>query len=128
MFGDRAHFESAGLYPHPASDARLAIRTLKEQFDIDASAHVPSDAHYVSLSSYDWVVALESDVASELDIPSTVKFESWAVDDPYGRPEEYVSCGRVIEGKLMEFGRRIDIAPAESSADRIEGTTEPSAE
>lgn len=107
LFGGRAHFESAGLCPQQAEDAQMAIKTLKERYGIDASGHMPCDVRYVSLSSYDLIVALESDVATELEIPASVKFESWAVDDPYGRPEEYVSCSQVVERKLQDLMRRL---------------------
>ena len=115
LFGNSAHFESAGLYPQPAADARMAIKTLKEQYGIEASGHMPSDVRYVSLSSFDLIVALENDVAQELAIPAGVRFESWTVDDPYtyGRPDKYkyIACGQLVEQKLRDLGRRLGLAP-----------------
>lgn len=87
----------------------MAIKTLKEQYGIDASGHMPSDVKYVSLSKYDLIVALEEDVPKVLDIPEHVSFELWTVADPYGRPDEYIACGRLIEKRLNDLGRRLNL-------------------
>jgi protein-tyrosine-phosphatase len=85
----------------------MAIKTLKEQYGSTPQVTCQATVRYVSLSSYDLIVALESDVGTELQIPASVKFESWTVDDPYGRPGEYVSCSQVIEKKLKDWMRRL---------------------
>jgi len=80
----------------------MAIKTLSEEYGIDASGYMPSDARYIGLSSYDLFVALDGDVAEVIEIPSCARFESWMVDDPYGRPDEYIACSRLIVQKLKD--------------------------
>jgi len=107
MFGERAHFDSAGIHPQAPEDARMAIKTLKKQYGIDASGHLPADIRFVSLSTYNLIVALDRDVAEALEIPPGIVFEAWDVRDPYGHPSEYVSCGQKIEEELTALIGRL---------------------
>jgi protein-tyrosine-phosphatase len=70
---------------------------------------MPSDVRYFSLSSYDLIVALENDAAEVLSIPSRVRFEAWAVADPWDRPQGYVACCQVIERKLRRLGSQLGL-------------------
>ena len=98
LFGNQAHFESAGLAPQAAADAARAIATLKAVYGIDASGHMPSNARYVGLSTWNVIIAFETNAEDELTIPAG-QFEYWSVDDPWDRRDEaYAECSRVIEG------------------------------
>src|SRR5260370_34810957 len=51
--------ESAGLRLVPSENAHNAIETLKRNFGIDASAHVPRALADVDLSPFDLIVAID---------------------------------------------------------------------
>jgi protein-tyrosine-phosphatase len=64
VFGDAIELQSAGVRPQSAADAENAIFTLKNNFGIDASGHVPRDVRTLNMSDYDLIVALEKSAAT----------------------------------------------------------------
>lgn len=85
MFGDAVLFESAGIRPQPAADAENAVYTLKSNFNIDASQHVPRDVRLLDLNRYSLIIALENHVARVLEGLGVAasKLKVWQVKDPW---------------------------------------------
>ena len=86
VFGDAASFESAGIKPQQAADAENAVYTLRANFNIDASQHVPRDVRLLDLNQFSLIIALENHVARVLkglgvDASRT---KTWQIKDPYG--------------------------------------------
>ena len=63
LFDEAVMFESAGISPQSAADAKNAVYTLKENFDIDASKHEPRDVRSLDLTAYTLIIALEKSAA-----------------------------------------------------------------
>lgn len=59
LFGEAVAFESAASLPQKATDAANAIYTLKKNFNIDASGHVPKDVRTLNLADYELIIALD---------------------------------------------------------------------
>lgn len=106
MFGKAVMFESAGIRPQPAKDADNAVFTLRQDFNIDASGHIPRDVRTVELTQFSLIIALDKEAAQvvrELGTPeSSLKF--WKVQDPYGDDlTAYSRTGREITKKLRQL-------------------------
>jgi protein-tyrosine-phosphatase len=88
--------ESGGIRPQPASDAKNAVDTLRTQFDIDASRHVPRDLASVDVSLYDRVIALDAEALACVRKMSGVNVDRiafWKINDPWGGDSsEYDRC------------------------------------
>lgn len=83
-FGDDAFIRSAGLWPQSPEDAANAIKTLKNQFDLDASEHIPRDVRDFNFDDFDLIVAMDKSVTRELKIVPSTKLIIWNIEDPYG--------------------------------------------
>ena len=59
VFRDSAAFESAGIKPGTPADTENAVHSLKANFNIDASAHIPRDVRSLDMSQYEIVIALD---------------------------------------------------------------------
>jgi protein-tyrosine-phosphatase len=67
-----------------AKDAENAVYTLKKNFGIDASQHVPRNVRSLDLTVYHLIIALEKDAATlvrELGAPRS-KVKLWKIRDP----------------------------------------------
>jgi protein-tyrosine-phosphatase len=106
VFGDSVAFESAGIRPQPASDAENAIFTLRNNFGIDASGHVPRNIRTLNIADYDLIIALDKTAVRVVEDmgarPSLVKV--WKVRDPWG-PDltEYDRASLEIKTKLVQL-------------------------
>jgi protein-tyrosine-phosphatase len=88
VFGDAVEFESASILPQRAVDAENAIFTLKNNFGINASGHVPRDVRTLDMADFDFdlIVALEKSAArivESLGVPAA-KVKLWKIRDPWG--------------------------------------------
>ena len=86
VFGEAVNFEAAGIKPQPAKDAENTVYTLRKNFNIDASKHVPRDVRSLDVTAFTLVIALEKDaagLAQELGAPAS-KVKLWKVQDPLG--------------------------------------------
>lgn len=83
-FGTAARVSSAGLRPQPAEDAKNAIDTLRFDFSIDISSHIPRSVRDLDLNSFDVVVAMDKAIARELSTFSKRKIVIWSIQDPWG--------------------------------------------
>lgn len=105
-FGDAVIFESAGIRPQSAVDAANAVYTLKNNFNIDASRHVPRDVRSLDLTRYDLIIALEKsaeNLVRKLGI-SAAKVKFWKVKDPYGDDlSEYDRASLEIKRKIAQL-------------------------
>jgi protein-tyrosine-phosphatase len=106
VFGDAFEFESAGIRPQRAADAENAIFTLKNNFGIDASGHVPRDVRTLDMADYDLIVALEKSAArivESLGAPAA-KVKLWKVRDPWGSDlAEYDRTSLEIKKNLIQL-------------------------
>jgi protein-tyrosine-phosphatase len=87
--------ESAGLRPQPAADAKNAIDTLRVQFGIDASGHVPRAIASVDLSEYDYFVALDREAFEAVQRMGIAeeRLVLWKTHDPWGGDSaKYDAC------------------------------------
>lgn len=83
-FGDSVRVSSAGLRPQQAADAKNAIDTLKFEFGLDASGHVPRDVRGLDLEAIDCVVAMDKTIATQLRALTKRDIVVWEIDDPWG--------------------------------------------
>lgn len=106
VFGEAVIFESAGISPQPAGDAENAVYTLKKNFDIDASKHMPRDVRSLDLTAFTLIIAFEKTAAKlvqELGAPAS-KVIRWKVQDPFG-PDltEYDRASLEIKKKILQL-------------------------
>ena len=66
-FGDTVRVSSAGVRPQQPADAKSAIETLKNEFGLGVSDHVPRSLQDVDLGAFDHVIVLDKAVAKRLD-------------------------------------------------------------
>lgn len=113
MFGDTIHAESAGVDAYGEAASREAIRVMDDQFSIDITDHCPRDVEDVSMSDFDYVVAMEpyiaDDLAHRFGIPAG-RIIIWEVDDPVGGgASEYRRCVDDMTRGLKTIGRELSI-------------------
>ena len=107
-FGGRISVSSAGLLPGSKEDAENAIFTLKSLFGVDASNHESRNVRTVDIDTFDLVVTLDSEVATELQtlfpgLP-VERLVKWKIKDPYGDdPSEYPLCAKNIYAQLKRL-------------------------
>lgn len=105
-FGDAVMFESAGISPQSAEDAENAVYTLKKNFNIDASKHVPRDVRSLDLTAYSLIIALEKSAANlvrKLGAPAS-KVKVWKIRDPWELDlSEYDRASLEIKRKILRL-------------------------
>jgi len=111
LFGDAVLLESAGIRPQRAEDAENAIYTLRKNFNIDASSHLPRDVRTLDLGKYSLIIALEKSAAKVvvgLGAPAS-KVKLWKIHDPWGADlVEYDRASLEIKKKLVQLKRSGD--------------------
>jgi len=101
LFGDLAQIRSAGLSPQSKDDAQAAIECLRDDFDVDASSHVPRPVTQADLDAADVIVAMDKGIGRQLDWVPKRKLTVWKIDDPWrGEAIEYRRCGLAIKKQL----------------------------
>jgi protein-tyrosine-phosphatase len=105
-FGDSVSVASAGLRPQQPSDARNAIDTLKYEFAMDASGHIPRDVRSVDIVSFSRVIALDKSIGEALrklttrdDIIVWEIEDQWSEDDLIG----YKRCALKIKQRVRDL-------------------------
>jgi protein-tyrosine-phosphatase len=89
-FGEAITTSSAGLRPQRPEDAMNAIETLKAEFGLDVSGHIPRGIQAIDVSAFDYVVAMDKTIAKHLTRVSKDRLIVWQIADPYGDdPSEY---------------------------------------
>jgi protein-tyrosine-phosphatase len=106
-FGDSVRVASAGLRPQAAADARAAIDTLRALYGIDASNHVPRSVATVAVADFDYVVAMDSNVARVLPPLAHGELVVWNIEDPWGDPTQYHACARAIDQSVTTLDRLV---------------------
>ena len=92
-FGDSIRVSSAGLRPQQAADAKNAIDTLKFEFGLDESGHVPRDVRDLDLDVFDYVIAMDKAIAKQVKTLTQSDIIVWQIDDPWGDDlYEYKQC------------------------------------
>lgn len=111
ILGDIGVFESAGI---SLSDSRAndnAIKVMREM-GIDISNHYPRRVSSLSLSDFDFIIAMDSNVNLRLKslLPEGPdKILSWDVDDPWGGDiEDYRKCAETISNKILGFRKILE--------------------
>ncbi|SRR5712692_3045307 len=99
-FGDSVRVASAGIRPQRPEDARDAIDTLRQLFNLDASGHVPRAVANVDIESFDIVVSLDPEVSKVLKTRELRSLLKYHVKDPWGDVEEYPRCAVKIMKQL----------------------------
>ena len=111
VFDEAVMFESAGISPQSATDAKNAVYTLKKNFDIDASKHQPRDVRSLDLTVYSLIIAFEKSAAKvvqEMGTPSS-KVKIWKIADPWGPdPTEYDRASLEIKRKVLRLKKSHD--------------------
>lgn len=106
LFGQTVLFESAGIRPQPAKDADNAVYTLKQDFNIDASGHVPRNVRGIDLARFDLIIAFDREVEEKvrsLGAPEA-KLKLWKIRDPYGDDlTAYSRASLEIKKKLIQL-------------------------
>jgi protein-tyrosine-phosphatase len=89
-----------------------------KEMGIDISAHTPKDVSALDLSNYDYVVAMDSAVASLLKHLGLADPRSpivWNVKDPYGEDlDEYRERATAIKRSLLSLHKALGLKEAES--------------
>ena len=107
-FGGHMEVASAGVCPGSIKDAENAIFTLKSLFNIDAINHKPKDVRTVGIDTFDFVVTMSNQVASQVreifpDLP-VENLVRWKIPDPYGDDlSEYERCAATINAQLKKL-------------------------
>ncbi len=121
--------ESAGIRLLVTENASKAIQTLDNEFNIDASQHMPRQIGEVAVDRFDLVIALDSKVPAHLRVPPE-GLRLWNIDDPWGGNDyEYRTCAfqirkRVIglKNELRRTGLKISDDASQRRAIRLVGT------
>ena len=92
--------ESRGIYPYGNSATDDAIDVMRSEFDIDISSHQPRGLEGLQLDKFDYVVAMNPEVAKFLMQEHTIeqsRLITWKIRDPYleGR-DDYKRCANEI--------------------------------
>ena len=83
-FGQAVKASSAGLRPQRPEDATNAIETLKAEFGLDESGHIPRSVRDLELTAFDYVVAMDKAIAKHLAGVPKERLIVWRIADPYG--------------------------------------------
>src|SRR5262245_38830178 len=106
VIGPDVVFASAGIRPGKAADAENAVYSLKRNFSIDASRHVPRDVRSLDLAGYDLLIALDPGAHRALvdaAVPDAA-LRFWNVKDPWGGDlTEYDRTAIDIRRKLIRL-------------------------
>ena len=118
LLGSGVMVDSAGIDAAVgAKTAPNAIRVMKEM-GIDISAHIPRDVSSLDLSKYEYVVAMDSAVASLLEQVGLGEPRSlivWNIKDPYrGDLDEYRERANAIKRSLLSLRKALGLKEAES--------------
>lgn len=111
VLGTTVETDNGGIAPHGDSATLEAIAVTRDLFGIDLSPHRPHAVHRESLATYDYIVAMDSYVASRLraeyGIPAS-RLIQWQIADPYlqGR-EAYERCARKIKSAVRALRDRL---------------------
>jgi protein-tyrosine-phosphatase len=73
---------------------------LKAEYGLDASNHVPRGIEHLDLDQFDYVVAMDKDIARGLQNVPQAKLVTWRVPDPWGQLHEYKLCARNVLNEL----------------------------
>lgn len=110
-FGKNVDVSSAGFRPQRPADARNAIDTLKAEFGLDASCHVPRDIRSLNLAAYDHIIAMDKHVAKTLKTLTSREFLVWQIADPDGYDlSVYRQCALRINQKVARLP--VDATPS----------------
>lgn len=99
---------SAGIRPGTVEDANNAIYTLKSLLGVDASQHQLRDVRTVDVVSFELVIAMDNQIASEVrrifpNLPAE-RLVKWRIRDPYGDDlAEYQRCAQAVYTKLKKL-------------------------
>lgn len=116
-FGNSVQVKSAGLRPQPPQEAANAIEILRTEFDLDASGHIPRDVRDFNFEDFDYVVAMDKDIARQLKEISNFKLLVWKIDDPYGNDLlEYRQCALKIMQEVSRLPIESGSFPAKNDA------------
>jgi protein-tyrosine-phosphatase len=103
-----ASFQSAGLHPQNPEDCAAAVDTLQHEFGIHVAGFIPRGLQDIDLSEFSDVIAMDSEIASELRSRTSRDFVVWNIKDPW-------------EGNLAEYKRSV-LQILRALADFIEST------
>ena len=96
-FGEVVEVSSAGLNPQPPDWASDAIDTLRAEFAMDASSHIPRGVRSLDLESYSVVVAMDESVGRELKRITRRDIRVWRIEDPWGQGlDVFGSCAMTV--------------------------------
>ncbi len=100
-FGNTVRVSSAGVRPQQPGDAKNAIETLKAEFGLDVSGHLPRDVRDLDLDTFDQVIVLDKFVAKQLKGVPMDRLIVWHIDDPWDdEPSKYRWCALDIMQKI----------------------------
>ena len=90
MLGTNVHVESAGTHAHVRDPpAANAVKTMRDKFGVDISAHRSRSVEHVHIEDFDYIVPMDDNIHEELKTDFSGLGEkllpSWRIDDPYGR-------------------------------------------
>lgn len=109
-YGAVVDVDSAGIHPQSAKEAQMAIETLREYFDIDASKHVPKSILDVDIDSFDVIIAMDEGITKRLRELAKDKRITWKIPDPWGHDSEgYRKCALKINHEVSKLATRIGI-------------------
>ena len=113
ILGNLGIFESAGIFPSDSRANANAIEVMRE-VGIDISDHCPRRVSSLSLSNFDFIIAMDLDINLQLkrllpDRPD--KILSWDIDDPWGGEiKDYRKCAETIRNKLPHLRKLLEEA------------------
>ncbi len=103
-FGESMQISSAGLQPQEPADAKNAIDTLKFEFGLNVTGHVPRDVRDFDLDVFDYVIAMDKSIAKQLKTLTNRDIIVWQIDDPWDDdPSKYKQCSLRIMQQIYRL-------------------------
>ena len=114
LLGTLGAFESAGISPGDSQANPKAIEVMREM-GIDIGTHCPREVSSMSLSDFDFIIAMDASVNAELKRLSPgqpYNILAWDIEDPYGREvNDYRRCAEAIKNKLSDLRNLLQKKP-----------------
>lgn len=106
-----AHVESVGIAAWGRNASEDAIKVMKKEFGIDISDHSPTDVTDLSISSFDYIVTMNSYIDKYIRNHYKIepsKIISWNINDPYGKSiDDYKKCADLILAHIHDLLKRL---------------------
>lgn len=123
IFGESAKVASAGIVPYGGGIVHETVYVMQSVYNIDVSGHQPKSLTNASLDGFDYIIAMDNYVFSEMigkypDLGN--KIIKWDIIDPFSQEiSVYMECAEDIEKHVKELFTKLT-SDSTSSRNRSE--------